>query len=167
MKKEISFSKRVTFLSILFILPLVLFIMVVIAAPRAERFSRNPVLGVPIFTVQSSECFDVDTGIVATPDFYNWDCSEQGLDLRFSYDVQQSPHTAFYPTHRNIAVAYSDQPFETVTLAIVDDLNFEIGYSDEPFDRVAILRTAAGRYYKLQLISEWHWDIQFQWEPLR
>ncbi|MBZ0279895.1 MAG: hypothetical protein K8L97_04085 [Anaerolineae bacterium] len=166
MSNEISFSKRVTFLSILFILPLVIFVVAIMIAPKPVEFSRSPAPSGYLVSIENDDCFDLDNGAIATP-MPILSCDDRRSDVTFDYYWKSEPHTILVPLRPETSMSYVDQAYETIHLAMIDNLDFENAYTGEPFTQVAVVRTAAGKYYKIQLISESTLDIQFQWEQLR
>ncbi|MBN8591566.1 MAG: hypothetical protein J0M33_07395 [Anaerolineae bacterium] len=153
-------------------------ILVVFCTYIFIEIGRNPstvvyVTGTPtghVVSLQYRDCFDLDTGATIPYDLSVGGCPGNTWDMSLDNNDLLPPNTSLWISPGNqTQIAFSNDSFEQVDLSTVQSLNFSNTFPDIPFVQIAIMQTATGQYYKVQLVSETRNKNRatIQWEQVR
>jgi hypothetical protein len=142
------------------------------------EIGRNPstvmyLTGTPtghVVSLQYRDCFDLDTSVTIPYDLSVGGCPGSTWDISLAYNdlLPPNPRTRIIPGNQT-QFGFSKDSFEYVALSSVQSLNFSNMFPDIPFVQIAIMQTATGQYYKVQLVSETRSKNRatIQWEQVR
>jgi len=142
------------------------------------EIGRNPstvfyIEGTPTGNVTSlkfTDCFDLETNTIIPWDSTIVDCPGSAWDFELAFGNTTPPHSVFFQNQlTQTRISYSSRDFEPADLSFVESLVFTNSLISTPPNRILIVHTAAGNYYKVQLVSETRNKNRatIQWEQVR